>query len=75
MAITLHRRALTDQQRRIGLDHADALATWFCVAQVMAARGDHAGAGSEFRGMLPYLRRRLGPGHPHTCEAAEWAGR
>ena len=32
----------------------------------MAAHGDHAGAEAEYRGMLPHLRRRLGPDHPDT---------
>jgi hypothetical protein len=41
----------------------------------MAERGDHAGAAKEFRDMLPYLSRRLGPDHPHTLAAAEQADR
>jgi hypothetical protein len=41
----------------------------------MAERGDQAGAAKEFRDMLPYLSRRLGPDHPHTRAAAEQAGR
>ena len=30
------------------------------------------GRRSEFRDMLPHLRRRLGPDHPDTLAAAEW---
>jgi hypothetical protein len=30
-------------------------------------------AGRELRGMLSYLRRRLGPDHPHTRAAAAQA--
>ena len=41
----------------------------------MAERGDRAGAAKEFRAMLPYLSRRLGPDHPHTLAAAEQASR
>ncbi len=41
----------------------------------MAERGDHTGAAKEFRDMLPYLSRRLGPDHPHTLAAAEKVGR
>jgi hypothetical protein len=37
--------------------------------------GGTAGAAKEFRGMLPYLSRRLGPDHPHTRAAAEHVGR
>jgi hypothetical protein len=38
----------------------------------MVACGDHAGAEDEFRHVLPDLRRKLGPDHPDTLEAAEW---
>jgi hypothetical protein len=51
------------------------LTLWFSIAREMAERGDHAGAAKEFRGMLPYLSRRLGPDHPHTRAAAEQASR
>ena len=33
---------------------------------MMASRGDHAAAEQEFRGILPHLRRKLGPNHPDT---------
>ena len=36
----------------------------------MAARGNHARAEEEFRGLLAGLRRRLGPDHPDTL--ATW---
>ncbi len=56
-------------RRRLGPDHPDTLATWFSIAQQLAARGDDAGAQKEFRYMLPHLRRKLGPDHAVTLIA------
>jgi serine/threonine protein kinase len=56
--------------RKLGPDHHDTLAARFNVAQQMAARGNHAAAEEEFRGLLTGLRRRLGPNHPDTL--ATW---
>jgi hypothetical protein len=64
VAVVLHQRALTDQQRKLGLDHADALIVRFSIAREMAAHGDHAGAEKELRAVLPHLERRLGRNHP-----------
>ena len=63
---------LTGLRRGLGPDHPDTLATWFSIAQQLAARGDHAGAEKEFRDMLPQLQRQLGPDHPNTLAATEW---
>ena len=40
------------------------MATWFRIAQEMAARGDHAGAEEQFRHVLAVGTRTLGPEHP-----------
>jgi serine/threonine protein kinase len=44
VAVVLHQRALTDQQRRLGLDHADALASRasLAAARQQASRSDEA---------------------------------
>jgi len=69
-ALKRYQRTLARQRDTLGSDHPDTLATRFRLAQEMAARGDHAGAEEEFRGLLTELRRRLGPDHPDTL--ATW---
>ena len=69
-AVGLYQRTLARQRHRLGPDHPDTVATRFNLAREMAARGDHAGAEEEFRGVLTGLRRRLGPDHPDTL--ATW---
>ena len=54
------------RQRALGPDHPDTLATRFCIAREMAARGDHAGAENQFRHVLAGQTRSLGPDHPDT---------
>ena len=46
------RGLLSGLRRTLGPDHSDTLATWFSIAQQLAARGDDAGAEKEFRYML-----------------------
>ena len=66
VVIALHQRALTDQQRRLGLDHADALASRASVtaARQEASRSDEAIA--LHQQTLTDQRRALGPDHPDT---------
>jgi Protein kinase domain/Tetratricopeptide repeat len=81
LAVALHQRSLTDHQHRLGLDHADklatnasvaaarqeaTLATRFATAQQMTVRGDHSGAEQEFRHVLAEQTRALGQDHPDT---------
>ena len=65
VAITLHQRALTDQQRRLGLDHADALASRASVAAARqeASRSDEAIALQQ---ALTDQQQALGLDHPDT---------
>lgn len=65
-----HPQDAVDQTAPLGPDRPDTLGTRFSLAREMAARGDHAGAEKEFRGLLTGLRRRLGPNHPDTL--ATW---
>ena len=60
----------TIRLRKLGSDDHDTLIARFNIAQQMAARGNHARAEEEFRGLLTGLRRRLGPNHPDTL--ATW---
>ena len=66
VAVALHQRTLTDQQHKLGLDQADTLAARFSMAQVMAARGDHARAEDEFWHVFAARQRTLGPEDPDT---------
>ena len=65
VAVALHQRALADQQRRLGLDHADALASRasLAAARQEASRSDEAIALQQ---TLTDQRRALGPDHPDT---------
>jgi hypothetical protein len=58
--------------RVLGPDHPDTLATRHQIALEMAERGDHAGAGAEFRDVLAARLRVLGPDHPDTLAASAW---
>jgi Protein kinase domain/Tetratricopeptide repeat len=66
VAIALHQRTLTDQQRKLGLDHADALASRasLTAARQEASRSDEAIA--LYQRTLTDQRRALGPDHPDT---------
>src|SRR6266568_2240579 len=66
VAIALHQRALTDQQLRLGLDHADALASRasLVAASREASRSDEAIALQQRT--LTDQRQALGPEHPDT---------
>ena len=48
----------------LGPDHPDTLTTRHEIADVMADRGDHAGAEAEYRDVLAARLRVLGPDHP-----------
>jgi serine/threonine protein kinase len=61
---------LAEQQRTLGPEHPDTLATRFAVAREMAGRGDHAGAEDQFREVLAARQRTLGRDHPDTL--ATW---
>ncbi len=79
-AIALYQQTLVDQRYTLGPDHPETLATRFCIAQEMAARGDHAAAEDEFREVLAIRQRTLGLDHPETlatrfCIAQEMAAR
>ena len=66
VAVALHQRAVTDQQQRIGLDHADTLATHASLAAAYqeARRSDEAV--SLYRQALTDQQQALGPDHPDT---------
>ena len=66
VAIALHQRTLTDQQRKLGLDHADALASRasLTAARQEASRSDEVIA--LHQRTLTDQRRALGPDHPDT---------
>jgi serine/threonine protein kinase len=66
VAIALHQRSLTDQQHRLGLDHADTLATHATLAAAYqeARRSDEAIA--LHQRTLTDQQHTLGPDHPDT---------
>ena len=66
VAIALHQRSLTDQQYRLGLDHADTLATHasLTAAYQEARRSDEAIA--LHQRTLTDQQHTLGPDHPDT---------
>ena len=66
VAVVLHQRALTDQQRKLGLDQADALASRasLAAARQEASRSDEAVV--LHQQTLSDQRRALGPEHPDT---------
>jgi serine/threonine-protein kinase len=66
VAVVLHQRALTDQQRKLGLDQADALASRASVAAARqeASRSDEAVV--LHQQTLTDQRRALGREHPDT---------
>ena len=66
VAVALHQRALTDQQHKLGLDHADTLATHAsrAAAYQEARRSDEAIA--LYQRTLTDQRHKLGPTHPDT---------
>src|SRR5271166_5101476 len=66
VAIALHQRALTDQQHKLGLDHADTLATHATLAAAYqeARRSDEAI--TLYQRALTDQRHKLGPNHPDT---------
>ena len=66
VAIALHQRALTDQQRRLGLDHADALASRASVAAAHQEDSRSDEAITLHQQTLTDQRRALGPDHPDT---------
>ena len=65
-----YQETLVDQQRTLGPDHPDTLATQFSLARGLAAQGDHAGAEKAFREVLAARQRTLGRDHPDTL--ATW---
>ena len=66
VAIALHQRALTDQQHKLGLDHADTLATHASLAAAYqeARRSDEAI--TLYQRALTDQQHKLGPTHPDT---------
>ena len=66
VVVALHQRALTDQQRKFGLDHADALASRasLVAAQLEASRSDEAIALCQQT--LSDQQQALGQDHPDT---------
>ena len=66
VAIALHQRALTDQQHKLGLGHADTLATHASLAAAYqeARRSDEAIA--LYQRTLTDQQHKLGPTHPAT---------
>jgi hypothetical protein len=66
VAVVLHQRALTDQQRKLGLDQADALASRAsqAAARQEASRSDEAVV--LHQQTLSDQRQALGPEHPDT---------
>ena len=69
-AAARYQETLVDQQRTLGPDHPDTLATRFSLARELAARGDHAGAEKALRQVLAARQRTLGREHPDTL--ATW---
>ncbi len=66
VAIALHQRALTEQQHKLGLDHADTLATHASLAAAYqeARRSDEAI--TLYQRALTDQQHKLGPTHPDT---------
>jgi serine/threonine protein kinase len=66
VAVALHQQTLSDQQHRLGLDHADTLAAHASLAAVYqeARRSDEAIA--LYQRTLTDQQRRLGPDHADT---------
>ncbi|HYB37805.1 MAG TPA: tetratricopeptide repeat protein [Mycobacterium sp.] len=78
-AITEFERLLTEQQRVLGADHPDTLATRNNLAFWRGEGGDVAGAITEFERLLTDRIRVLGADHPDTLATrnnlAFWRGR
>src|SRR5580692_7027130 len=69
VAVALHQQTLSDQQHRLGLDHADTLAAHASLAAVYqeARRSDEAIA--LYQRTLTDQQNRLGPDHADTLAA------
>ncbi len=65
VAIALHQRSLTDQQHRLGLDHADTLTTHASLAACRDAKASDE-AIALYQETLVDQRYTLGPDHPDT---------
>ena len=66
VAIALHQRSLVDQQHRLGLDHADTLATRANLAAAQRATGDSDEVITQYQQTLDDQQYTLGPDHPDT---------
>ena len=66
VAIALHQQSLVDQQHRLGLDHADTLATRSSPVAAYQEAGRSDKAIALHQQTLPDQRQTLGPDHPDT---------
>jgi hypothetical protein len=66
VAIALHQRSLVDQQHRLGLEHADTLATRAALAAARRAAEGSDDAIAQYRQTLVDQQDALGPDHPDT---------
>jgi tRNA A-37 threonylcarbamoyl transferase component Bud32 len=66
VAIALHQRSLVDQQHRLGLEHADTLATRASLAAARRAAEGSDDAIAQYRQTLVDQQDALGPDHPDT---------
>ena len=66
VAVALHQRALVDQQRKLGQDHADMLATGAGLAAAHRATGSSDQAIARYQQSLADQQNALGSDHPDT---------
>ncbi|HYZ54496.1 MAG TPA: tetratricopeptide repeat protein [Streptosporangiaceae bacterium] len=77
-ALELQQRVLSAQERVLGPEHPDTLATRHNLASWTGLAGDAAGARDQLAEVLPIQERVLGPEHPATLATwhnlAYWTG-
>ncbi|MFB7764257.1 tetratricopeptide repeat protein [Streptomyces xiamenensis] len=77
-AVDAQSELLTVQERVLGPDHPDTLATMCWRARLRGETGDAAGVAAAYAEMLTVQERVLGPDHPDTLTArhnvAHWRG-
>jgi tetratricopeptide (TPR) repeat protein len=70
-AHTLHQRALTIREARLGADHPDTATSLSNLANVLYNQGDLDGARTLYQRALTILEARLGADHPDTVQSRQ----
>ncbi len=71
----LYQRALEAQERTLGKEHPDTLASVNNLAGLLQDKGDYAGAEPLYRRAMEAQERTLGKEHPDTLSDREQPGR